>query len=171
MRCPLSPIPARRQLPPGWVRSKDDPPEMYEPTPQERQEAEWEPVRRAMWNQHKATRLFLCALCPMCGGSSMSTCECAYERFRPSVTDMTLYKLKKDREYKAELERKAEAFKAQAEAFTTLFKNQIREEQRRQEQAQRTASVCTDRVRTRSQTKALALTPEKTTTKDPLDLN
>jgi hypothetical protein len=38
-----------------------------------------------LWQQHCASTFGVCALCPQCGGSSMSTCRCAQKRFESNA--------------------------------------------------------------------------------------
>jgi len=52
----------------------------------------YEYARRQMWDEQQHTGMGVCAMCPKCGGSSSTWCQCAYDRFNPSTQDVQAYK-------------------------------------------------------------------------------
>ena len=47
-------------------------------------------IVQRMWAKQKKNSAGLCAICPTCGGSSMSFCACREEEFHQRVTDDAL---------------------------------------------------------------------------------
>lgn len=56
--------------------------------------AEYESIRRQIWDKKKMTDFGVCAICDTCGGGSMSWCECEYEKFKPSDEEIKKHKEK-----------------------------------------------------------------------------
>src|SRR3990172_4077960 len=55
-----------------------------------------ETIKRYLWDQINGCGLM--AICPECGGSSISTCECARQRFYDRITDEMIEEGKKKME-------------------------------------------------------------------------
>lgn len=50
----------------------------------------YEQALRRVWNKRRETSFGLCVICNRCGGSSSSSCGCAYTRWRASLSPSQL---------------------------------------------------------------------------------